>query len=211
MKTAGNKPARAFNRFWRVLFWFTLIHQIIAAFIAVAAFVQVVTAELFREFHPKELGLTDAASLWLFLNMPVVWCALAFADAFALCFVWRWAGGLSNRRGTVVIFLVAELGLAALHAVGATHAAWVGTFNISTNSYGIPRNNIAPVIGCDVFLVLPSLLILARLIFSGWPMRGPGLCLACGYDLTGNTSRVCPECGTSTGLSQTVLRGPQRE
>lgn len=26
-----------------------------------------------------------------------------------------------------------------------------------------------------------------------------GLCSSCGYDLTGNTSGVCPECGTSTG------------
>jgi hypothetical protein len=25
--------------------------------------------------------------------------------------------------------------------------------------------------------------------------RAKGLCLACGYDLTGNTSGVCPECG----------------
>eukprot|EP00752_Nemacystus_decipiens_P017351 g15547.t1 len=27
------------------------------------------------------------------------------------------------------------------------------------------------------------------------PKRGPNDCLACGYDLTGNTSGVCPECG----------------
>ncbi len=28
--------------------------------------------------------------------------------------------------------------------------------------------------------------------------RRRGLCLKCGYDLTGNVSGVCPECGTST-------------
>ena len=28
--------------------------------------------------------------------------------------------------------------------------------------------------------------------------RRKGLCLACGYNLTGNTSGVCPECGTPT-------------
>ena len=27
----------------------------------------------------------------------------------------------------------------------------------------------------------------------------PGYCKACRYDLTGNVSGVCPECGTSTG------------
>jgi hypothetical protein len=26
--------------------------------------------------------------------------------------------------------------------------------------------------------------------------RGPGMCSSCGYNLTGNTSGVCPECGT---------------
>ena len=28
-----------------------------------------------------------------------------------------------------------------------------------------------------------------------WRRRRKGLCLACGYDLTGNVSGVCPECG----------------
>jgi hypothetical protein len=28
--------------------------------------------------------------------------------------------------------------------------------------------------------------------------REHGLCLACGYDLTGNVSGVCPECGRAT-------------
>jgi hypothetical protein len=28
-----------------------------------------------------------------------------------------------------------------------------------------------------------------------WRRRRKGLCLKCGYDLTGNTSGVCPECG----------------
>lgn len=29
----------------------------------------------------------------------------------------------------------------------------------------------------------------------------PGHCLTCGYDLTGNVSGICPECGTNTGAS----------
>ena len=28
--------------------------------------------------------------------------------------------------------------------------------------------------------------------------RAKGLCVACGYDLTGNVSGVCPECGTGS-------------
>jgi hypothetical protein len=30
---------------------------------------------------------------------------------------------------------------------------------------------------------------------------GRGLCLACGYNLTGNISGICPECGTGIGHS----------
>ena len=29
-----------------------------------------------------------------------------------------------------------------------------------------------------------------------------GLCIACGYDLTGNVSGVCPECGKATANAQ---------
>jgi predicted amidophosphoribosyltransferase len=29
--------------------------------------------------------------------------------------------------------------------------------------------------------------------------RRRGLCEKCGYDLTGNTSGICPECGRETG------------
>jgi len=32
-----------------------------------------------------------------------------------------------------------------------------------------------------------------------WRRRGKGLCVTCGYDLTGNVSGICPECGTKVG------------
>ncbi len=32
--------------------------------------------------------------------------------------------------------------------------------------------------------------------------RKRGLCLKCGYNLTGNTSGVCPECGTKIEPAQ---------
>lgn len=53
----------------------------------------------------------------------------------------------------------------------------------------------------------PSILLL--LVLTAYPtvtiLRGPwrrhrrrkeGLCMACGYDLTGNVSGICPECGS---------------
>lgn len=33
-------------------------------------------------------------------------------------------------------------------------------------------------------------------LFRSLGPRPPGLCSRCGYDLTGNTSGICPECGT---------------
>ena len=58
-----------------------------------------------------------------------------------------------------------------------------------------------------VFLSMP--LWFPIVLFASYPVlafiRGPlrrylrrrkGLCLSCGYDLTGNVSGVCPECGT---------------
>src|SRR5688500_10095318 len=56
-------------------------------------------------------------------------------------------------------------------------------------------------------LILPALvcssLIMANALFgfrAAWRAIRPGAagrCLACGYDLTGNVSGTCPECGTA--------------
>ena len=39
--------------------------------------------------------------------------------------------------------------------------------------------------------------------------RRHGLCLACGYDLTGNVSGVCPECGTPAREREQLMTKPQ--
>ncbi len=56
-------------------------------------------------------------------------------------------------------------------------------------------------------LVVPGLLRLPSSI-RGRSRRRRGLCLSCGYNLTGNTSGVCPECGgrMSGDLDQTPAR-----
>jgi hypothetical protein len=45
-----------------------------------------------------------------------------------------------------------------------------------------------------LFLVLPTVILFYR---DRRPSKGQ--CQACGYDLTGNESGTCPECGTSVG------------
>ena len=56
--------------------------------------------------------------------------------------------------------------------------------------------NMALYFFCSLILVC-SAGILAR-AYRRWV----GLCMQCGYDLTGNKSGVCPECGEATGSSK---------
>jgi hypothetical protein len=50
-----------------------------------------------------------------------------------------------------------------------------------------------------VVLGVPLAAWLAFRFWRGKARRRKGACLRCGYDLTGNVSGVCPECGTSIG------------
>ena len=58
----------------------------------------------------------------------------------------------------------------------------------------------------DGFPLWVPVVLLAGLAWALWfaferPIdlrRAKGLCLHCGYDLTGNVSGVCPECGAPT-------------
>ena len=57
--------------------------------------------------------------------------------------------------------------------------------------------------GTDYIQLFTILAILPFLHFLTWAIkreaaRRKGTCLTCGYNLTGNTSGVCPECGTPT-------------
>jgi hypothetical protein len=54
------------------------------------------------------------------------------------------------------------------------------------------------IVFVSAMTVIPAaVLIWIGAILSRQEMRGtPGYCSKCGYCLTGNTSGVCPECGT---------------
>ncbi len=47
-----------------------------------------------------------------------------------------------------------------------------------------------------VVLALPPVFLLVRGPIRRWGRRRRGLCVACGYNLTGNVSGLCPECGS---------------
>jgi hypothetical protein len=63
-------------------------------------------------------------------------------------------------------------------------------FNLARSSFRFPLHLI--VIVLLPILVYPFLPFATRRY-----RRKHGLCLHCGYDLTGNISGVCPECGTA--------------
>jgi hypothetical protein len=56
--------------------------------------------------------------------------------------------------------------------------------------------------------------LLAIAPLFGWQRRPPppGFCQGCGYDLTGNTSGMCPECGENVyGQSESDHRGAETQ
>jgi hypothetical protein len=58
-------------------------------------------------------------------------------------------------------------------------------------------NNLQlPLWHSSVLLALYPTIAFIRSSIRRWRRRGHGLCVKCSYDLTGNESGVCPECGT---------------
>lgn len=69
--------------------------------------------------------------------------------------------------------------------------------------YGRDRDSwglVAPHWSLAAVLAAAPALYALRFVRRLWRRR-KGLCRACGYNLTANTSGVCPECGTPTGTA----------
>jgi len=54
-------------------------------------------------------------------------------------------------------------------------------------------------------LLIPT--ALATLWLWRWDRRPKSGCVNCGYNLTGNVSGVCPECGTAIGIGDSASEG----
>jgi len=57
-----------------------------------------------------------------------------------------------------------------------------------------------------IYSSVPCGAMWALIYFHNVTKRKPGHCRKCDYDLHGNVSGVCPECGTPTGTSATATQ-----
>jgi hypothetical protein len=72
---------------------------------------------------------------------------------------------------------------------------WVRRDSTAPTYWSTQRSVVVPYWLPSLFAAIaPALWIRARLVKVG--RKRHGLCLGCGYDLTGNASGTCPECGT---------------
>jgi hypothetical protein len=71
---------------------------------------------------------------------------------------------------------------------------WTRIERRDPTSWSIQRSIVLPYwLPCLITAIAPAIWLWARLARSR--RRRRGLCLSCGYDLTGNESGTCPECG----------------
>jgi len=72
--------------------------------------------------------------------------------------------------------------------------------------FGWQRNGRSTLIWLQLWLPVALLATYPAVVFARGPLRRyqrrrRNLCLTCGYNLTGNTSGVCSECGTAVSVS----------
>jgi len=92
--------------------------------------------------------------------------------------------------------------------IQSTSKRGFGEFRFFRRVYSIPlgaRNTTVSILsvrvplwaGSVLFAAYPSVAFI-RGPLRRWRRRRRGCCIACGYNLTGNVSGVCPECGEAT-------------
>lgn len=182
--------------YWRAAFWITLVH-----FLAFGCLTGIAIKNwrggpaldinaLYQQF-----GLASSAGLILLAWFWVVWMLLVAADWAALSLFRNLVRG-EMRRGRLAAYLLFVSTLLAIHETGMASIllglkgrgliwALIGTY-------------AATAAIADLLIAAPAAFLLGGGVLFGWPkMRPPWFCAACGYNLTGNASGVCPECGAA--------------
>ena len=73
--------------------------------------------------------------------------------------------------------------------------------------HGVDYKASAPLWVLAALLAAYPTIAFVRGPMRRWRRRRKGLCIECGYDLTGNVSGVCPECGNKTTANRDVDEG----
>lgn len=181
--------------YWRVAFWLTMVHLAFFAYVVASVLPQ------WGEFSGAGVGqwYENFGIIWgtIFLVLACFWLAWILFLATDVAAVWllmRLIRG-SARRRPLIAYLLLVLGLlvpseAAAVAVMATEKGQgLLAGLLVAYAWGVAIN--------DLLLAIPAALIVVGGMIFGWPRTPPpGFCAACGYDLTANTSGLCPECGT---------------
>lgn len=143
--------------------------------------------------------LASALSLLLCVATFVLWSRswwvgdLVYWNCYDEKGAFRGFNGTYSVRGHVAYMFVAASAPLPVSPVRGVHM-WTGTGKLPPRSfYDVP---IVPVgVLSLICLLLPLTCVAMRARMRLLPQAGQ--CVVCRYDLTGNTSGVCPECGTA--------------
>ncbi len=120
------------------------------------------------------------------------------------------------KRWPVIAAVIGAIGIFAICLVPILilfrYIVWM-TVEINTPMEGKPRPVLDTIIVCAFFAFIAADFVIAWLGYKGLRWKYEFIdgikCLECMYDLTGNVSGVCPECGTpaaSTSRSVTISK-----
>jgi hypothetical protein len=177
--------------------WITVIHFVVFGLIGMYG-----TLDDWRDglkallvFEPRELGLLNATTLWLYCNSVSLVRALTIADLAAALLMFKLALRSPKPKYNIV-YMSAILCTAAIHA-GAIAYLWnIRVLRTSGATYVF--EGITPLIVADFVIVVPAVLMLLGSLLVGWHGPASGFCPACGYDLRA-TPAAAPSAHAWTG------------
>jgi hypothetical protein len=121
-------------------------------------------------------------------------------SSFCWCWVERGTANMHYIPGAVKAWWYAEHHGGTVTVLGSRFEFDIAS---STDSRGLPQQSgliveIPMWFPCVLFSIYPALASIAGLLRCR-RRRRRNLCTGCGYNLTGNVSGRCPECGTAIG------------
>lgn len=125
-----------------------------------------------------------------------------------LCMLTAVAWAFSRLGGTVSIGNVPLVNEPELTLVDGDLSISLGMAELATNP---PRPKYLGRVNVSLICPLVALAIPTALLWITDRSRPPsGHCQKCGYDLTGNISGRCPECGTAAPPTAPAINPPQQ-